>query len=481
MNIIKINTMDNVAVTVEPIETERHKVDFGHKIALDDIASGEKIIKYGYPIGRASTDIKAGEWVHAHNMQTALGGQMSYKYAPAIAPSVSHTPGSFMGYKRLDGKFGVRNEIWIIPTVGCANDIGRIAAHKAQSLFRGNIEGIYYFPHPYGCSQLGEDMEYTQKVLCGLIKHPNAGGVLVLGLGCENNNMELMREALGCVDENRVRYLNCQDVVDETEAALEILNDLISTAEHDIREPIPTSELIVGLKCGGSDGFSGITANPLVGAFSDRLTAEGGSTILTEVPEMFGAETILMNRCKDESVFMKTVSLINNFKAYYERYGQPVYENPSPGNKAGGITTLEEKALGCTQKSGISTVTDVLLYGEQIKEKGLNLLQSPGNDLVASTALAVSGAHLILFTTGRGTPFGSPVPTVKISSNSSLYNKKRHWIDFDAGPLVSGTDLKSLSDELYDYVVKLASGEIMAKNEQNGIRDIAIFKNGVTL
>ena len=346
---------------------------------------------------------------------------------------------------------------------------------------RGSIEGIYSFSHPYGCSQLGDDHENTKKALRGLISHPNAGAVLVLGLGCENNTIAGMKEMLGHEDTERVKFLVCQSVEDEIEAALKLLRELSYYAERFEREGIPISELIIGLKCGGSDGFSGITANPVVGVFSDRLVAEGGTTILTEVPEMFGAETILMNRCENREIFDKTVRLINDFKAYFTDHGQPVYENPSPGNKEGGITTLEEKSLGCTQKAGHATVVDVLKYGEQVKRKGLNLLESPGNDLVASTALVMSGAHIVLFTTGRGTPFGSPVPTVKISTNTPLANKKRGWIDFDTGSLITGTDIFSLGNDLYDLVRDISSGYVHTKTEQLGIRDLAIFKNGVTL
>ena len=432
---------------------------------------------------------------------------------PTATPS-QQARGSFMGFKRRGGKVGIRNEIWIVPTVGCVNSIGEAVARKAQSLLRGSVQGVYSFSHPYGCSQLGEDHENTKKALCGLIRHPNVGGVLVLSLGCENNGVRGMREMLlgacdsngnsvvdndglasgnsvadndglasgnSVVDETRVRFLVCQDYEDEIAAALKLVEELVAVAEGDAREPVPVSELVVGLKCGGSDGLSGITANPLVGAFSDRLISEGGSAILTEVPEMFGAETILMNRCKSLAIFDKAVDLINGFKEYYIRHGQTVYENPSPGNKEGGITTLEDKSLGCIQKAGSATVSDVLSYGEALHEKGLNLLESPGNDLVASTALAASGVHLILFTTGRGTPFGSPAPTVKISSNTRLFEKKRGWIDFDAGPIVDGADITEMADSLYSYVLRLASGTEYTKTERNGIRDIAIFKGGVTL
>ncbi|MCL1941830.1 MAG: altronate dehydratase family protein [Synergistaceae bacterium] len=493
MKIIIINPADNVAVALEPVsegeiisagerefEAKNH-ISPGHKIALRDIPAGGEVVKYGYPIGRAVADISAGEIVHVHNLKTGLSGELEYVYKPRLTPPEPRTPGSFKGFRRGDGKAGIRNEIWIIPTVGCVNSIGQIIAAKARGLVRGTVDGIYSFSHPYGCSQLGADHENTKKALRGLINHPNAGAALVLGLGCENNTIEGMKAMLGHGDTERIKFLTCQDTEDEIESALKLLAELVSYAERFEREDIPTSELVVGLKCGGSDGLSGITANPLVGVFSDRLIAEGGTAILTEVPELFGAETILMNRCESREVFEKTVRLINDFKEYFISHGQPVHGNPSPGNKDGGITTLEDKSLGCTQKAGRATVTDVLKYGESAEKKGLNLLESPGNDLVSSTALAVSGAHLVLFTTGRGTPFGSPVPTLKISSNTPLAEKKRGWIDFDAGSVAAGADINSLGDDLYELVRDVASGKTQTKTEQFGIRDLAIFKNGVTL
>lgn len=493
MGVIKINPADNVAVAIEPLRAgdsfcvdgqtvaAKSDVGMGHKVALADIPAGGEVVKYGYPIGRATSEIRTGEAVHAHNLKTGLSSGIEYDYEPRLTPPAPRSAGSFKGFRRENGRAGIRNEIWIIPTVGCVNSIGGLIARKAQSLVRGSIDGIYSFSHPYGCSQLGEDHENTKKALCGLINHPNAGGVLVLGLGCENNTIDGMKKMLGHGDTKRVKFLACQEFEDETEAALKLLEELAAYAEGFEREDIPTSELVVGLKCGGSDGLSGITANPLVGAFSDRLIAEGGTAILTEVPEMFGAETILMNRCENSDIFDKTVSLVNDFKDYFTSHGQPVYENPSPGNKAGGITTLEEKSLGCTQKAGRATVAGVLGYGEPVANNGLILLEGPGNDLVASTALAVSGAHIVLFTTGRGTPFGAPVPTVKISSNTPLAQKKRDWIDFDAGTLVSGVDMSELEDGLYNLVRDIASGDKLTKTELHGIRDLAIFKDGVTL
>lgn len=493
MEVIKIDPADNVVVVLHPINkgqeldvggafiTALVDLPFGHKIALSDISKGDKVIKYGAPIGVATSDIKAGEHVHSHNVKTGLTEHVDYIYKPNLTQPVPMQQSSFKGFKRSSGKVGIRNEIWIIPTVGCVNSTGESVARKAQSLLRGSVQGVYSFPHPYGCSQLGEDHKNTQKALCGMVRHPNAGGVLVIGLGCENNTIDEMKAMLGDIDENRVKFLICQDHEDELAKALELIEELIETAQGDVREPAPTSELVLGLKCGGSDGLSGITANPLVGALTDKLVAEGGSTILTEVPEMFGAETLLMNRCESEEIFNKTVTLINDFKDYFISHGQPVYENPSPGNKEGGITTLEDKSLGCTQKAGKATVVDVLSYGETLNKKGLNLLESPGNDLIASTALAVSGAHIVLFTTGRGTPFGSPVPTVKISSNTPLYDKKRNWIDFDAGPLIDGVSIEEMTDSLYVYVLKLANGEGFTKTEENGIRDMTIFRSGVTL
>lgn len=477
IDFIKINDKDNVMVALRETET----IPAGHKKAIAPIKKGEAVIKYGNPIGIATADIDEGEWIHTHNLKTGLGDLLEYTYEPEIKPLAPHLPRTFKGYRRTNGKVGIRNEVWIIPTVGCVNDISKIIERKAQGLIKENIDGIFAFTHPYGCSQLGEDHLNTQKALAGLINHPNAGAVLVLGLGCENNTIDGLKKVIGDYDEKRVKFVVSQDHEDEVAVALEVLGELIDYAAGFTREEVPASELIIGLKCGGSDGFSGITANPLVGAISDKLISEGGTSILTEVPEMFGAETLLMKRCVNEAVFDKTVSLINNFKNYFIKHDQVVYENPSPGNKKGGISTLEDKSLGCTQKGGSAPVVDVLDYGESVTVKGLNLLQAPGNDLVASTALAVSGAHIVLFTTGRGTPFGSPVPTVKISSNNELYAKKKNWIDFNAGQLLLGRTMEEVSAEFYQYILALASGEIQCKTEENGIRDLAIFKDGVTL
>lgn len=489
---IKIHPSDKVAVALYPLDagtvvsidgqevTLLNDIPQGHKFALVDLAANEPVIKYGYPIGITKEPVKAGAWIHVHNMKTALGDLLTYTYDKqdaAIAPTEERF---FQGYRRENGKVGVRNEIWIIPTVGCVNNVATAIEKKAQTLIRGSIEAIAAFPHPYGCSQMGDDQDNTRQVLADLINHPNAGGVLVLGLGCENSNIDELKKYIGPYNEKRVKFLVSQESDDEISDALTLISELADYAGAMKREPISCSELIIGMKCGGSDGLSGITANPTVGAFSDLLISKGGTTILTEVPEMFGAETLLMNRCENEELFEQTVSLINDFKNYFTSHNQTIYENPSPGNKKGGISTLEDKSMGCTQKSGSAPVRGVLSYGEPVKEKGLNLLSAPGNDLVASTALAASGAHIVLFTTGRGTPFASPVPTIKISSNSALYNKKGNWIDFNCGTLVEGTTLKDLSNQLFDYVVAVASGEEV-KSEKAGFHDMAIFKQGVTL
>lgn len=461
--------------------TAAEAISSGHKVALNQIKKGEPVIKYGHPIGCASCDIAPGQTVHTHNLKTALDGLLQYSYAPKLTPPAARQTGMFKGYRRPNGSVGIRNEVWIVPTVGCVNTLAALMEKSAQQFLSGTVEGIYAFPHPYGCSQLSDDHENTRQALAGLINHPNAGAVLVLSLGCENNNAAGIKELLGEYDTNRVKFLVCQEVSDELSAGAALLRELVSYAGQAEREDIPMSELVVGLKCGGSDGFSGITANPLVGAFVDRLAAEGGSAILTEVPEMFGAETILMNRCVSAEVFDKTVALINDFKSYFTQNGQKIYENPSPGNKAGGISTLEDKSLGCIQKGGSASVADVLGYAQQVKEKGLSLLSGPGNDLVSISNMTASGAHLILFTTGLGTPFGAPVPTIKISSNTALYEKKGAWIDFDAGSLLTGTGMEALRDELYEYVRAVVSGEIYSKNEKMGAREFTIFKTGVTL
>jgi len=493
MKCIKIHNTDSVAVAVEPLKagdtvtvdneeiTLLNDIPAGHKVALFDIAQGENIIKYAYPIGHAKCHIKKGEHIHTHNIKSNLSGVLDYEYTSDFKEVEIIKPRTFMGYKRPNGKVGIRNEIWVIPTVGCVNSIVREIENQSQKFKTENIDGIYSYNHPYGCSQLGDDMNMTLKYLSGLIKHPNATAVLVVGLGCENGNIEELKKVLGDYDENRVKFLVAQNSDDEIAEGVSIIKNLAKYANKLKRETCPASELVIGLKCGGSDGFSGITANPLLGSLSDKIIGMGGSAILTEVPEMFGAETILMNRCRTENEFNKTVDLINNFKKYFMRYGEKVDENPSPGNKEGGITTLEDKALGCTQKCGTAPVEDVLGYGDCVKRKGLSLLQAPGNDLVASNALAVSGAQLILFTTGRGTPFGCPVPTAKISSNSSLANKKKSWIDFNAGSLLENKAIEELTDEFLDFVLKLASGEIKIKAEKLDKHELAIFKDGVTL
>lgn len=489
---LRINNNDVVAVAIQDITkgesfsfgdltvTVVEDIPRGHKFALTDIAEGAPVIKYGASIGNATKAIKTGEWVHTHNIKTGLGEVLEYSYNPEKLEELSSEKAYFNGFRRSNGKVGVRNEIWIVPTVGCVNNIATAMATAANQNIKGSIEAVVAFPHPYGCSQMGDDQENTRQILANLINHPNAGGVLVLGLGCENSNIAELKKYIGEYDENRVKFLVCQESDDEMEDGAKLLDELIEYASKFEREQISAEELIVGLKCGGSDGLSGITANPTVGGFSDILISKGGTTILTEVPEMFGAETILMNRCANPELFEKTVDLINDFKNYFIRHDQEIYENPSPGNKKGGISTLEDKSLGCTQKSGNAIVKGVLKYGEGVQTKGLNLLSAPGNDLVAATALAASGAHIVLFTTGRGTPFASPVPTVKISSNSNLAGKKSNWIDFNAGEMVEGKSLEEMSDKLFDYVLEVASGKLV-KAEEAGFHDMAIFKQGVTL
>lgn len=480
MDTIKIHPSDNVEVLLK----KRGEIPAGHKIALNDIKEGEKIVKYGFPIGVASSDIAKGDWVHVHNVKTLLSERSEYTYNPlplgeTDVPKLK--PLTFKGYRRPDGSVGTRNEIWIIPVVGCVNSTAsRLAALNAP-LAKGGVEGVYSFSHPYGCSQTGADHARTRKLLAALCRHPNAGGVLVLHLGCENITPEQFRSELGEVDSSRVKFLVCQDVEDEIAEGSRLLAEIASAMANDRREDIDASELVVGMKCGGSDGLSGITANPVVGRFSDLLVALGGTTVLTEVPEMFGAEPILFNRAKDREVFEKAAKIVSDFKDYFVSHGEAVYENPSPGNKAGGITTLEDKSCGCVQKGGSAPVADAIEYGEKIKSNGLNMMSGPGNDLVSATALTAAGAHIVLFTTGRGTPFGAPAPTVKISTNSALYAKKRNWIDFNAGTVADGSEtLDEAGLRLLGYVMSVASGE-KTTAEKTGAREIAIFKTGVTL
>lgn len=491
---IKINPRDNVAVCLQLAAKGdlfiigdqqilvKEEIPVGHKMALIPIPEGENVIKYGELIGSATRTIDPGSHVHSQNMKTNLTGVLDYEFIQKQRDLCAvPTMRSFKGYLRQNGEVGIRNELWIVPTVGCVNGQAQQIIDRFKNLNNPkNIDAAEVFKHNYGCSQLGDDHANTRTVLADLVKHPNAGGVLVLSLGCENLQLEEFRNALGDYDKERIRFLKAQDVEDEIAEGVAILSEIYEVMRHDQRISVPLSSLRIGLKCGGSDGFSGITANPLLGELSDYLVSVGGTTVLTEVPEMFGAEHILMERSENKEVFGKTVGLINDFKSYFSSHNQPVYENPSPGNKAGGITTLEEKSLGCTQKSGHATVVDVLKYGERIQKTGLNLLSAPGNDLVATSALGFSGCQMVLFTTGRGTPFGSFIPTMKISTNTALYLKKRNWIDFNAGELLNGESMSELLEKFLNYILQVAEGEFL-NHEKSGFREIAIFKTGVTL
>ena len=486
---IHIHPADNVAVALRPIPagtvfqgiTATADIPQGHKMAMKPMENGEQVIKYGFSIGHTTAPVAAGDWVHTHNMVTNLSGEVAYTYHPNLHFPDPVAPATFMGYRRSGGKVGIRNEIWILPTVGCVNDVAKALVKENQHLVSGSVEGLYAFPHPFGCSQTGDDHAQTRKLLAALTRHPNAGAVLVLHLGCENLTHEQFVAELGDYDENRVKFLTCQAVEDELEAGGELLKQLAAYTGSFSREEIPASELVIGMKCGGSDGLSGITANPVVGRFSDKLVAMGGSTVLTEVPEMFGAEGFLMDRCVNEDVFRKAVDMINGFKNYFLRHNEVVYENPSPGNKAGGITTLEDKSCGCVQKGGDAPIMDVIGYGDAVVTKGLNMLYGPGNDLVSSTALTAAGAHMVLFTTGRGTPFGAPAPTMKIATNTPLASKKAGWIDFNAGTVADGTrTLEESASDLMALVLEVASGR-QTRTEVQGFREISIFKDGVML
>ncbi len=484
-----IHPKDNVAVALHPMRAgtefegivSLEEIPQGHKMALHAIKAGEMIYKYGFAIGHATANIQPGQWVHTHNMKTNLSGEETYSYQPQAISLPRQAEEYFQGFRRNDGKVGIRNEIWIIPTVGCVNDVAKALVANNQDLVKGSIDGLYTFTHPFGCSQTGDDHAQTRKLLAALSKHPNAGAVLVLHLGCENLTHEQFVEELGDYDKNRIQFLTCQQVEDEMQAGRALLEKCAAYAEQFHREQIPASELIIGMKCGGSDGLSGITANPVVGRFSDMLVAMGGSTVLTEVPEMFGAEGILMNRCVNETVFQKAVDMINGFKQYFLRHNEVVYENPSPGNKAGGITTLEDKSCGCVQKGGSAPIVDVIGYGDTVTTKGLNMLYGPGNDLVSATALTAAGAQLVLFTTGRGTPFGAPAPTMKLATNTPLATKKAQWIDFNAGLVADGTmSLAESAQALMKQVLETASGK-KTRTEEKGFREISIFKDGVVL
>ena len=494
--LFKISPKDNVAVALEAIPcgtvcsldgqeiTVRSEIPFGHKVALADLAEGQNVIKYGYPIGHATAPVAKGEHIHSHNLKTNLDGFLEYTYEPdpdALKAFDARREATFEGYVRSDGSVGIRNEIWVIPTVGCVGKTAEILAKRASAEFGDMTDGIYSYTHPMGCSQLSEDQVRTMRLIAGLIHNPNAAGVLVVSLGCENNNLDVFKPYLGDYDPDRVKFLITQDVDDEYEAGMALLKELAENAASQKRQTVSASHLKIGFKCGGSDAFSGITANPLVGRINDIVVRCGGSTVLTEVPEMFGAEQILMHRAVTKEVFEDVVGLINNFKSYYIRYGQEIYENPSPGNKKGGITTLEEKSLGCTQKGGLAPVVGVLDYGEKLTKNGLNLLIGPGNDEISCTSMAASGVQMILFTTGRGNPFGSLVPTVKVSSNSGLAARKPHWIDYNAGRILENSSLDEIGEDFFRYILDVASGRIKTNNEIYDYREISLFRDGVVL
>jgi altronate hydrolase len=487
-----IHPDDDVAVAIAPIskgslvEAGGLKVEAasdiarGHKIALRAVKAGQPVRKYSFPIGIAVADIAPGDHVHSHNLKTGLGGAEDYAFTPAASVLLKAADKTFQGYVRGNNRVGTRNEIWLLPSVGCVNRTAERLARIANQKYQGRVDGVHAFTHQFGCSQLGDDLARTRKLLAALASHPNAGGVLLLGLGCENNQLQALIEEIPNLDRARLRYFSAQSADDEMEAGLEALAELVAIAEKDKRQERPLADLVIGLKCGGSDGLSGMTANPLVGAVADKVAAGGGRPILTEIPEVFGAERMLMARAKDEATFKDVVKVVNDFKNYFIAHGQPVHENPSPGNKEGGITTLEEKSLGAVQKGGRSTVTQVLRYGEQTREPGLALLEAPGADGVSATALVAAGATVVLFTTGRGTPLGFPAPTLKIASNSALAEKKPHWIDYDAGKVIAGKSFEAAAEELFDLVLATASGK-PARNEENDEREIAIWKDGVTL
>lgn len=486
--LFKINDKDNVAVALEKLKKGEiidnikllDDIPFGHKVLLNDLKSGENIIKYGNPIGHLTIDCKKGEHIHEHNLKTNLSDIIEYKYCGKNEYQPKKCDVTFNGYLRQDGRAATRNEIWIIPTVGCVNNTAKMLEKIGQNIIGDGCDGVFAYTHPFGCSQLGDDQENTRKILASLANHPNAGGVLIVSLGCENTNAEIFKKYLGKYNEKRIKFLVTQDCENELEKGEKLLKELYSFVKSFKREPIPINKLVVGYKCGGSDAFSGITANALCGKLTDKLTSFGTSAILTEVPEMFGAEKLLMKRCENEKVFNKCVNMINSFKQYFFSHNQECYENPSPGNHNGGITTLEEKSLGCIQKGGKAIITDVLEYGEHCKKQGLNLLTGPGNDIVSTTNLTAAGANIILFTTGRGTPLGASVPTIKVSSNSRLAKRKNNWIDFNAGELIKSNDFENMTEEIFKLLIDIASGR-QTKNEQNGYRDISIFKDGVIM
>ncbi len=491
---LRLHPADDVAVSLTQLDAEtevsiagrsllvRESIPVGHKIALTDLPAGATVLKYGEPIGQVTRSVKQGSWLHSHNMKTNLEGAVDYRYVPVTGrPQATGVGGTFDGYRRSNGAVGTRNEVWILNTVGCVSRAADRIAQICSEEFGEHIDGVHSFTHPHGCSQSGDDLDNTRQIVAGLMGHPNAGGVLLLGLGCEDNQIDRLLRVAGDIDPARLRYFNSQDVADEVEHGVTLVREIVGVMQQDRRSRHPLSDLVVGLECGGSDGLSGVTANPLVGRVADRITTQGGGALLSEVPEMFGAEQTLMNRAVTEMVFCDIERLVNDFKQHFQEHGRPIYENPSPGNIEGGLTTLEEKSLGAIRKGGDARVVEVLRYGERKMVPGLSLLETPGNDAVSSTAMVAAGATVLLFTTGRGTPLGSPVPTIKVSSNTAVYAKKPQWIDFNAGSLLDGsTEIGELEAGLFELLLDVATGRKQTNNERHGYRDIAIWKTGVT-
>ncbi len=461
----------------------------GHKVAIRPIAAGEAILKYGQRIGLAGTHIDVGSWVHVHNVNAARL-ETEYEYCnELIEPSKPAESRTFMGFRRADGKVGTRNYVALISTVNCSATTARyVAMELAKSDLRDfpNVDGVIPLVHKGGCafSFGGEDHQQLNRTLAGFARHPNIAARLILGLGCETAQAGHLQSdhglmQLGGPSASRSNgplpmVLNIQEVggVRKTvDRAVGVLRDLLVQANDVRREPIPVSELLVGLECGGSDGASGITANPALGYASDLMVAHGGTAILSEIPEVYGAEQLLTRRSISREVADALLDRIHWWEDYAQRHHASIDNNPSYGNKQGGLTTIFEKSLGAVAKGGTSPLRAVYKYAEPVTERGFVLMDTPGYDPASVTGMVAGGAQVIVFTTGRGSCFGcKPAPTIKVATNTPMFNRMREDMDINAGTILEGATVEDVGREIFEMIIATASGR-QTLSEAQGIGD----------
>lgn len=488
--ILRLNAADNIVVAIadlrrdSPVEGAVHarrRIPRGHKVAVRPIPAGEPIRKFGQIIGFAGTDIAPGDWVHEHNV--AMGGDFDRDYAfasdarPSEGLRATEVPAFFDGFRRADGRAGTRNYIGILSSVNCsATVVDYIADHALRSGMLDDhpgIDGIVALPHGQGCGMAsgGESFDLLARTQWGYASHPNFAAVLLVGLGCEVFQIARLKDTYGIAEGDHFQSLTIQETggtrrsIDE---GLSRLRDLLPTAARARREPMPASELTLALQCGGSDGYSSLTANPALGVAADTLVRHGGTAILSETPEIYGAEHLLTRRAETPEIGRRIVALIDWWRDYTTRNGGEMNNNPSPGNKAGGLTTILEKSLGAVAKGGTSTLRGVYRYAERIDRKGFVYMDTPGYDPVAATGQVAGGANVLCFTTGRGSAYGcKPVPSIKLATNTPLFKRMEGDMDINCGDIVDGVPLEEKGAEIFAAILSTASGR-RTKSEDLG-------------